>query len=304
MGRRGGSRAGQSREASAANGARAGGPRRRSAAAGRRCACAVRPPESARGRGAALNGPGPLPPHGRCRASLLLQIPPPLPSHAARALRCLQVWHWVAPASTVPAVRLRIVTPQRSTFRQLRHLSCCRPLRPAVTRHRPPSRHRTECAAPPFRCCAARPPSTAPMASQPCPAPHSQAAATTRQRSPGFASVTAPHSTCPCCTVRPLPSHYRLASASPPSAAHPTRSCPAPAQLCATSPVWHSLHRWTTPSTLHSTAHATQTVQLPGMLESPPSHGTAALGAQQHWHQPATQSSHSVALVLAGPTAL
>lgn len=125
-----------------------------------------------------------------------------------------------------------------------------------MTRYRPPSGHCTECSAPPLRCCTVRTPSTAPMASQPYPTLHSQAAATTRQRSPGFASITAPHSACPCCTVRPLPSHYRPASANPPSTARPARCCPAPARLCATSTLWHSLHPWTTPGRVARTPPA------------------------------------------------
>nr|XP_021380516.1 uncharacterized protein LOC110467626 [Lonchura striata domestica] len=58
----------------------------------------------------------------------------------SRALRCLWAWPRVAPASTVPAARLRIVTPQRYTSRQLRRLSSC-PAAAALQRHgsgRPP----------------------------------------------------------------------------------------------------------------------------------------------------------------------
>lgn len=57
---------------------------------------------------------------------------------------------------------------------------------------------------------------------------------------PWGASITAPAQH----LSLPLPSHRSPAFANPPSTAHPTKSCPAPARLCATSPAWHSLqHR-------------------------------------------------------------
>lgn len=130
---------------------------------------------------------------------------------------------------------------------------------PAVTRHRPPSRHCIECAASHFKYC------TAPMASQPCPALHGQAAATTRQRSPGMLPSLLQYSICPCHCLHTILRLLQTLPAlrtqqGPPQPLHGS----APPPRCGTaSTTGPHLAAGPLQVPFYRTAHATQAVQLP-----------------------------------------
>lgn len=269
MGRRGGPHPGQSREASAANGARAGGggPRRRNAAAERRCACAERPPcpsESARGDGAAGNYRAPfalMAAAGHRSSSQSRRRSPVTPWH----LQSIAVPPTALGGPRQPCTGCEAPHCHRTALHlppaeapQLLPGRCA----PAVTRPRPPSRHRTECAAPPFKCY------TAPLAYQPCPALHSQAAAATRQCSPGVLPSPPQHSICPCRCLRPI---LQLLQTLP--ALHSQQGPPQPLHGSAPPPACVDQSRGHGPLQLpfHSTAQVTPHRQcslhgLPAML--------------------------------------